>query len=142
MKFLQVICCVGVLVSLTQACRDDGRSCAPVCGAEIKDPTYQRTFKNIRVLESWNEGAASDEERMTSIIFKKKFYSTNTVHIEFEVIYEGRCEVPDECLDILSPICALPEAGACGEPLCFDNFCELDKYNSENRENGINDYIL
>lgn len=70
MKFFQNIFCVAMLVFSTQACQPGG-DCDPICGAEIKDPTNQRTFKNRRAMKKWNDSRQNEDESMTSILKQK-----------------------------------------------------------------------
>lgn len=56
---------------------------------------------------------------------------------EFEFVHEGKCVPPAVCPKTIdTTICALPEIGVCGEPKCFANFCELNKYNCDNPDAG------
>lgn len=56
---------------------------------------------------------------------------------EFVFVHKGKCTYDKKCSDYAeSQICAIPEPGANGFPRTFKNFCELNKFNCDNPNNG------
>lgn len=62
MHFLLSILSITLVFYSTQACK--GGDCDPLCAAEIKDPTNQRTFRKKSALAKYNENFKKPNESM------------------------------------------------------------------------------
>lgn len=63
MHFILSILSITLVFYSTQACK--GRDCDPLCAAEIKDPTNQRTFRKKSALEKFNKNFKKEDESMS-----------------------------------------------------------------------------